>query len=511
VKLRNYQVEMVDAIRAQWASGQRRVLGVLPTGGGKTEVAVQIILEEASPANRVLVLVERKVLCQQWVHRLRRHGLRHIGILQGENSIALSAPVIVATAQSIRSRGVPEDVSLIVIDESHIWHESHDKVLASADDALVLGLTATPLRDGLGRRFDGFVVGATIKALIEAKYLVQPRYFAPADNAVEEALANVAVRGGDYATEELSQAMRSRAIIGDVVGTWQRRGGDRQTVVFCVDKVHAADLCAEFVAVGIAAEVVVDETNDEDRNRIFKQFNARDVRVLLSVGVLSIGFDSPIASCAILARPTMSTSLHIQQGGRVLRPFVGKADALILDHAGNTLVHGKLEDFEPPTDLSRIEQRTDKRSRRAPAEAWVCLHCNAINAISDDVCMECGAPRRRSSKLVVLDGELVSASVRVRRNETPAGPAPADVHAFYRMAMWYGREKQFKRAEAWAFYATQRRFKFNDDAARRLIRWGWRDEEPLAPDASASRWFFSDYQRSLIVSRYRQQKVPAHA
>jgi len=80
MKLRSYQSQMVDAIRQRWATGQRRVLGCLPTGGGKTEVAIQIILDEATPTNRVLILVERKVLCKQWVKRLRRHGHGHVGL-----------------------------------------------------------------------------------------------------------------------------------------------------------------------------------------------------------------------------------------------------------------------------------------------------------------------------------------------------------------------------------------------------------------------------------------------
>jgi superfamily II DNA or RNA helicase len=380
MKLRSYQTEMVDAIRQRWAAGQRRVLGCLPTGGGKTEVAIQIIIDEATPTNRVLILVERKVLCRQWVNRLRRHGLRHVGILQGDNTIALSAPVIVATAQSIRSRGVPPDVRFIVIDESHIWHETHDKVLKSAGGARVLGLTATPLREGLGLRFETIVVGATIKSLIEPGFLVKPRHFAPAGDAIERALADVAIRAGDYAVDQLSSAMRSKSIMGDVVGTWQRRGEDRQTIAFCVDKAHATELCAEFLSAGIVAEVVVDDTEDQDRERIFGAFDKCDIRVLVSVGVLAIGFDSPVAACAILARPTMSTSLHIQQGGRVLRPFEGKTDALILDHAGNTLVHGRLEDFEPPSHLSMVDKGTDRRTRRTPAEAWVCKGCQASAA-----------------------------------------------------------------------------------------------------------------------------------
>jgi len=502
--LRPYQSEMVDAIRERWGAGKFRVLGCLPTGGGKTEIAIEIITAEATPTRRVLIVVERKVLCTQWVDRLNRHGMQNVGILQGGNSTGLWAPVIVATAQSIRTRGIPEGVALVVIDESHIWHQTHDKVLEAAGQARVLGLTATPLREGLGMRFDTIVTGATIRSLIDDGYLVRPRYFAPEGTAVQDALDDVAIRAGDYASDQLSRAMRSKAIIGDVVGTWQRRGEDRQTIVFAVDKGHAADLCAEFMAVGIAAAVVVDETSDEDREAIFREFDARTVRVLVSVGVLSIGFDSPIASCAILARPTMSTGLHIQQGGRVLRPYEGKVDALILDHAANTIRHGKLEDFVPPDDLSMIDKQSDKKARRDAAEGWVCRDCQAINDNHDDICIECGMARRRLTNVVVLDGELVS--VDTEPGEPLPGPTLDDIKSFYLMSRWHAASKGL--SDGWAFYATQRRFKLDDATAKRVVKWCWRDLETMVPDAEAARWFTADFQRHRIASRSAGRSQP---
>lgn len=498
MNLRPYQSEMVAAIRAAWAAGQHRVLGCLPTGGGKTEVAIDIIRTDATPAKRALVLVERKVLCHQWAARLRRHGIDRVGILQGENTTAVSAPVLVATAQTVRSRGVPEGVALIVIDESHIWHTAHDDVLQASPDAHVLGLTATPLREGLGLRFDKLVIGATIRQLIDAGHLVRPRYFAPAAETIAAALERVHVRAGDYASDELGAAMRNKAIIGDAVASWRVRGEDRQSIAFCVDKQHARDLASEFVVEGVAAEVVVDDTDDDARARIFAAFDRREVRVLCSVGVLAVGFDSPVASCAILARPTLSTALHIQQGGRVLRPYPGKADALILDHAANTLRHGRLEDFAPPAELSQIDRAADKRSRKAPAEAWVCRHCEAVNPIAEDICGECGEPRRRQTAVVILDGALQE--VEVHAGVDLPGPTPDQVRQFYLMTRWHAEAKGLK--PGWAYFATLRRFGFDGAQGKRWVSYGWRDLPAVAPDAECGRWLRADLQRNMIVRRH---------
>jgi superfamily II DNA or RNA helicase len=492
---------MADAIRERWAAGRRRVLGCLPTGGGKTEVAIELIRAEATPTNRVLVLVERKVLCHQWAARMRRHGMDDVGILQAENTARTWAPALVGMVQTIKARGIPEGVGFVVVDESHIWHQTHDKVLDAAVDARVLGLTATPLRQGLGLRFDDMVIGSTIRELIGLGHLVQPRYFAPAHATIAAALDSVHIRGGDFAADELSIAMRHKAIVGDVVGEWKARAANRQTVAFCVDKEHARVLSAEFCAAGFAAEVVVDDTDDEDRERIFAAFDRCEVRVLCSVGVLAVGFDSPIASCAILARPTLSTSLHIQQGGRVLRPFAGKTDALVLDHAMNTLRHGRLEDFEPPADLSMIDKGTDKKKRDVELTQWVCKHCNAMNELHHDICQECGEPRRRQTAVVLLDGALQE--IEVRPGAPLPGPTPQDIETFYRMAAWQGR--QYKHKPGVAFFKTCSRFKLDPNAeGRRLIPLAWRSLEPIPPDDDAARWFRADYQRYLVAKRARE-------
>lgn len=137
-RLRDYQQRAVELIRAAWEDGDRRVLLALPTGGGKTEVAISIAAQEAE---RCLVVVDRKVLAHQWRARFVRHGFNHVGLLQGDNTVATWAPILVGTAQTIRSRGIPENVGFIVIDESHIWHETHDRVLDACTGARVLGLS----------------------------------------------------------------------------------------------------------------------------------------------------------------------------------------------------------------------------------------------------------------------------------------------------------------------------------------------------------------------------------
>jgi DNA repair protein RadD len=494
LKLRPYQQKLADEVERLFVD-HNSVLASLPTGGGKTEVALGLIFKHARPDNRALVVVERKVLCHQWASRIAKHGNHVVGVLQGENTAREWANIIVATAQTIKARRVPDNVGLVVIDESHIWHATHDDILAKTG-AKVLGLTATPLREGLGLRFEKIAVGATIKELIELGHLIKPRYFAPSQQVVGDALDGVHVRAGDFASDELSEALRTKAIIGDVVTQWQRYGEDRQTIAFCVDKAHAREMAEQFMLEGIKAASITDDTPDEERAELFKAFEDCRIRVLTSVGVLSVGFDSPIASCAILARPTLSLGLFVQQGGRVLRPYPNKTDCIILDHAGNTLRHGLLEDFIPPDDLNQIDKKTDKKTRKEKSDVWTCKHCSAVNSYEEDICSECGNPRRVMTRVVVVDGYLQQVGANDPRYKV--GEDIDDIRRFYLEARGYFKAKNL--TEGMAYYATAKRFKLA--APKMVIKWDWKDLPAAIPSGETSRWLINDYrQKRLLQSK----------
>jgi superfamily II DNA or RNA helicase len=518
-ELRDYQRSAADRVRAAWAGDPldvldadagRRVLLSLPTGGGKTEVAISLAAEEVARGSRCLVVVDRKVLAHQWRSRFEQHGFDNVGLLQGENTVRTWAPVIVATAQTVRSRGVPENVGLIVIDESHVWHETHDSILDKCETAKVLGLSATPLRDGLGKRFDRLIVGATIRELTAKGHLVPAKVFAPKSGAIAEALAEIRIRAGDYEADALAELARGRVLIGDPVSTWLERAEGRQTVAFCCEKQHARDLADAFELEGVTAAPLTDDTPDEERGELFERFNARELRVLTSVGVLSIGFDSPVASCAILARPTLSTMVHLQQAGRVLRPCGGKSDALILDHAGNTLRHGAPIDFEPPTDLSLIDRRSDKKHRDEPSEHVVCRNCEAVYPRREEA-PECGTTRKRPSTEVVLDGRLVQYdSMDPPPDEVVQAPTVADVRQFFAEILWHCEQHGWKRGAA--FFKTAERFKlptdYKDPVVKRLLPYSFTSMcQPVAPSSETIRWLQNQRKAHFARQRYSEAVV----
>src|SRR5262249_26272300 len=100
----------------------------------------------------------------------------------------------------------------------------------------------------------------------------------------------------------------------------------------------------QFRVAGADFAYVDAETPDDERDRIWNDLDFGSLRGVASVGVISYGWDHPIVSCVVLARPTASLALHLQQIGRGSRPHPGKRDLLVLDHASNTHRHGFYED-----------------------------------------------------------------------------------------------------------------------------------------------------------------------
>lgn len=451
--LRPYQADLIDAVQREWNSGNSRVVGWLPTGGGKTEIAAGLALQEKQAGGHTLFIVERKPLCRQGAERFQKYGMLP-AILRGEDTFVRGYEAItVASIQSLRARadteavrGVLDRTTLVIVDEAHVLYQHHDEVLDKLSGANVLGLTATPLREGLGLRYHALVRGPSYDWLMADGYLVRPRYFMPSNANLEAGLKDVEVAStGDYQTGQLSKLMREKTITGDVIGTWQAKAEDRPTIVFCVDIAHSRAVCDEFRAAGISAAHIDKSTDEDERRAIFAAFRAGIIRVLCSVAVLSLGFDEPSASCVILARPTLSLSLHIQQVGRGLRIFYGKQDCLIFDHALNVVRHGKIENFDPP-ELSQIDAKSDRKRKTDPVMDYrPCPQCAFVLDPRQRICPECGHEIARKNQVHFVPGEL---------SEGPATGTHAmtkeDYKLLYTELAWIANASGYKLGWAWA-------------------------------------------------------------
>lgn len=480
--LRPHQVRALDKLREALLSGARAVMFEAPTGFGKTRVMAEIVLRARARGKRLLLIVPALSLIDQTITALEGEGVTHIGVIQADHPRTdPSAPVQVASAATLRRRGVPE-VDLVMIDEAHEHFEFFGPMIADAKAAkrIVIGLSATPWSKGLGKHYDALVNVTSTAELIRDSFLSPFRVFAPS----HPDLKSVGTVAGDFNEGQLANAMNKPELVADIVAEWLKRGERRPTFAFAVDRAHAREIQAQFHAASVRAEYIDGDTPRDRREEVRRRFHDGRAEVVVSVGTMTKGVDWDVR-CIILARPTKSEILFVQIVGRGLRTAPGKTDCIILDHSSTHqrlgmvtgIRHDKLDDGEP-----RPAKRT--APRLLPRE---CPECQAVFPTSLATCPSCGC---EAGSAVETDaaGELVqfnenaalAALMRRRRRAAVYGGLKA-----------LAAEKGY--AAGWAYHKFVERMGDKPDDVR--------DAEPVPPAIELRRWAKS---RAIAYAKARK-------
>jgi len=177
LELKPLQRHMLHETREAFRESKRIILQAA-TGSGKTIIATQITKNALERGKVVMFIADRIVLCNQTSDVFLRYGIPH-GVLQAQNDrFDINQPVQVCSVQTVAKRGVNK-ADLIIIDECHVLHKAHLKIMEENPDAYVLGLTATPYAKGLGKHFDKHIDPVTMKDLITNGYLVPFEIYGP--------------------------------------------------------------------------------------------------------------------------------------------------------------------------------------------------------------------------------------------------------------------------------------------------------------------------------------------
>jgi superfamily II DNA or RNA helicase len=333
----------------------------------------------------------------------------------GKSLVDERARVYVASVQTLVKRmdSIADKPDIIIVDESHHLTEASTwgRVVAAYPDAKLLPVTATPCRldgKGLGVGQGGFaddmVTGPSMSWLIEQGFLSRYRIFAP-PNALD--LTGVKKRMGDYATDQLAEAVDKPAITGNAVEHYIRLATGKRAVAFCVSVEHARHVAEQFIAAGVTAECLDGSLDPGERDNRIKRFESGETLVMTSCGIVNEGFDLPAIEVAIMLRPTQSLSLYLQQIGRALRVFPGKTEAIILDHVGVVAMHG-LPDEDREWSLEGVKKKARKTEKDDTPDVKIstCSSCFSVHAPAP-ICPTCGHIYPvRERKLEEKDGEL---------------------------------------------------------------------------------------------------------
>ena len=341
-----------DALGAWRDSGDRGVI-VLPTGAGKTLVALAAIAELHVAT---LILVPTRVLLDQWARTLEAAWPHPIGRLgDGDHR---PAPITVATYASAVTWAprLGDRFGLVIVDEAHhvgAWCPA--EILEMLVAPARLGLTATP-PDGpaawqLSRRIGPTVFTLGVDALRGTALADYTHETVVVELDPVERNAYKRFRGEFSAFYALAQRGRrlpwrqfvleaQRSLAGrDALAAWrasrallaypaakrarlrdllQRHSGER-VLIFTADNATAYAIARELLVVPITCDI-----GRTERVEMLDRFRTGACSVLVSAQVLDEGFDVPDAEVAIIVGGTSSQRRQAQRIGRVLRPRPGK-------------------------------------------------------------------------------------------------------------------------------------------------------------------------------------------
>jgi len=450
--LRPRQIKAIEDVRAAYAAGHRAPVLVAATGFGKTHTSAEIIRSAVQRGKTVWFLAHLREILDDTCKRLDSVQIAYGRIMAGAPRLLHRAVQVVSVQTAARRADLPRP-DLIIVDECHLAIAStYKKVIEAAGNPLLLGLTGTPERldrRGLGEMFDAIVPTCSTRDLIEEGLLAPIKYYAPS----RPDLGGVGVRAGDYAADELEQAMDRPTLTGDAVSHYSRVCGGKRAIVFCTTIRHAEHVAAQFEVAGYKAVAISGKSKPEERARALTGLRSGEIQVVCNAQLWVSGVDVPEAECVILLRPTKSLTFYLQSIGRGLRTAPGKEACVVLDHAGCIFEHGS-------PDMQR-EWSLDAKKRRAKqgaASVRECPVCFAAHAPAP-LCPMCGhvyatqerkGPEQVDGVLGAVDLRSMCAETKERKQREQRqeqGKARTT-----KELIEIGRERGYKNPTAWAMH-----------------------------------------------------------
>ncbi len=405
-QLHGYQRKVVGNVRrlihSNGTPGERRGMISMPTGSGKTRVAVQSVVEAMRDdgfKGGILWVADRDELCEQAVEAWRQvwasegaqaTQLRISRLWAGQPQPLPTGDmhVIVATIQTLAAKisRQPEsyeflsDFKLLVFDEAHrsvartftsVMEELGLTRWRRSDEPFLIGLTATPYRghdvsetERLVNRYGSNRLDAEAFKSDDPEDVIRElqtmRILAQADHAT--------IEGGRFSMsrDELQQTIgvpwlpRSveNRIASDadrtsrIIKCYEERIDPQwPTLIFATSVEHSQTIAALLTSMGVEARAVSGTTEISVRRRVVEEFRAGRVKALVNYGVFREGFDAPKTRAIIVARPVYSPNLYFQMIGRGLRGVKngGNDRCLILN------VRDNIENFERKLAFSELD------------------------------------------------------------------------------------------------------------------------------------------------------------
>lgn len=448
ITLRPDQLEAKANVYREWDGGHKNVLLVASTGWGKSILISDVALDRHQAGYREFIGAHRNELVGQMSMHIARRGIPH-RIIASKTTISEvtaqhreefngrsfinptsncsvgSVDTVLARMEALKDWAAQIDVW--TMDEAHHCQGNEvrtankwGKVINLFRNARGLGVTASPRRadgGGLGRyQSDGSDGDGPFHSMVQApnmRWLIDNGALSDYEIAIPESDFEIddadLAPSGDWSTARMREASKKSHIVGDVVKEYVKRAIGKRFLCFATDVETAGEIAANFNAVGIPVAAVSAKTPTATRNEYIRRFKTGAFWGLINVDLFGEGFDVPACEVVIMARPTASLAVYLQQFGRALRILAGKLYGLVIDHVSNWFRHG-FPDKEHYWSLDRREKRAKKDKDPEEIELTACGGCSRPYERCLPACPKCGwspplvEPSLRT--IAMVDGDL---------------------------------------------------------------------------------------------------------
>lgn len=334
-KLYEHQEKILEDIHKSRTECVNTALIVIPTGTGKSQIVIEDLkqLAKDNKVKKVLIMVPSIPIKEDWQKR--------VAIFNGKLDIEIKYYNTVFLEKNL----LPKDYyDYIVFDEAHHAQAANcKKTLQYFTPKYLIGLTATPERldkRKLDEIFGQYETKLTLREAIEKGVISNIRCYRLISNID---LSEVRYNGKDYNYADLEKTLvidsRNELIVKTIKKYFApQKDFYKQGIVFCVNIQHCKKLEKMLNDAGIKAKAVYGSNRENDV--IFESYKNKEIQFLLSCQVISEGWDCPQTEIVVMARPTLSKVLYLQQIGRGVRNYPGKECLYVIDVVDN--YEGKL-------------------------------------------------------------------------------------------------------------------------------------------------------------------------
>ncbi len=325
MKLRDYQIDLIEKARESFSGGADAICLQLPTGAGKTAIESEIISNLTKNKKITWHIYPRNEIGNQVSEHFKKWNIPHGNIKVGSSeSLAFGTHLISKDTLKRRIDKIKNKPDYIIFDEGHLNILFQIELREKFPDAKIITLTATPERldgKGLSKKGGGIcdelIEGISIPELTSRGFLAHLRYFAP---YVEE-LQNIKRIGIECEPNSLDELLSKKRIYGQAIDHYRNIADKKPALVFTRDVKSAYKMAEEFNKYGYKFYCLEAKSKVSERQILIDALNHGKIDGIVSCEIFIYGIDIRRVEVGICMRPTESRSLAMQMIGRELRTF----------------------------------------------------------------------------------------------------------------------------------------------------------------------------------------------